>query len=301
MGGEIGPVRGGRSPRFGVLAFRDPGTASAPGTLLQRVQIVKGWIDANNQSQEKVYEVAGDANDGGSVDPATCATSGAGFESLCTVWQDPDFDASQRAFYYARVLENPTCRWSTYVCNGLNLDCSTPASVPAEYAECCNAAVPKTIQERAWSSPIWYRPETLTSLRGKLTTGQDAQRDTLRLQLTLGAVPQGFDLTTQDLTITLQGSSEIFRVTLPAGSVHQIRPGTFAYDDRSGSLGGVRSVRFLVRDSGQATLRLRTAPRAFPAVESTDQFLELTVRAGTAEIKSTPLWQATSQRLSTRS
>src|SRR6185369_7360616 len=68
MGSEIGPVRGERSPRFGVLAFRDPGTVSAPGAPLQRVQIVKGWIDANGQSQEKVFDVAGDAGNGASVD-----------------------------------------------------------------------------------------------------------------------------------------------------------------------------------------------------------------------------------------
>ncbi|MEO8602778.1 MAG: DUF3604 domain-containing protein [bacterium] len=300
MGGEIGPVSGARSPRFGVLAFRDPGTPSAPGTLLQRVQIVKGWIDANNQSQEKVYEVAGDANGGGSVDPATCATSGPGSESLCAVWQDPDFDPAQRAFYYARVLENPTCRWSTYVCNGLGLDCSVPGSVPAQYAECCNAQVPKTIQERAWSSPTWYRPEGVSRLRGRLAFGPDPQHGRLQLQLSLGAVPQGFDLATQDLTITVQGKSEILNVTLPAGTLRARGGGSFAYDDKQGSRGGLRSVRFTVRRSGQALLRIRTIPLAFPGLEQADQFFELTLRAGTAEIKSVPLWQAASQRLTLR-
>src|SRR3989449_10632620 len=86
MGGDIGPVRAGRSPRFGVLAFRDPGTPTAPGTPLQRVQIVKGWVDAGGQSHEKVFEVAGNPDNGAAVDTPTCAPSGTGFGSPCAVW-----------------------------------------------------------------------------------------------------------------------------------------------------------------------------------------------------------------------
>ena len=301
MGGEIGPVRGNRSPRFGVLAFRDPGTPSAPGGLLQRVQIVKGWVDANGQSQEKVFEVAGDADATATVDTATCEPSGPGAESLCAVWEDPEFDPSQRAFYYARLLENPSCRWSTYVCNGLNLDCAVPASVPAEYAECCNPAVPKTIQERAWSSPIWYRPEGPARLRGKLAFGSDPQRDVLQLTLTLGALPPGFDVATQDLVIALQDDDEVFRLTVPAGAMPQVSPGRYAWPAAAANAAGVRSLELQVRPTGQAILRLRTLPRAFPNADRTDHFMQLTVRAGTAEITTAPLWTATARRLTTRS
>src|SRR5439155_881859 len=84
--GHIGLRRGGRSPRFGVLAFRDPGTPTAPGTPLQRVQIVKGWVDAGGQSHEKVFEVAGNPDNGAGVNTATCTPSGTGFDSLCAVW-----------------------------------------------------------------------------------------------------------------------------------------------------------------------------------------------------------------------
>ncbi len=146
MGGDIGPVRRTRSPRFGVLAFKDPGTASSPGTQLQRMQIVKGWVDAAGQSHEKVFDVAGNPPNGDDVDTATCTPSGTGADSLCAVWSDPEFDASQRAFYYARVLESPTCRWSTYMCNAAGVDCANPATIPTGYDECCNPAVPKTIQ-----------------------------------------------------------------------------------------------------------------------------------------------------------
>ena len=100
---------------------------------------------------------AGDARNGATVDTDTCETSGPGFASLCSVWQDPDFQPQQSAFYYARVVQNPSCRWATYQCNAAQVDCSVPDNVPAEYADCCNASYPKTVQERAWTSPIWYR------------------------------------------------------------------------------------------------------------------------------------------------
>jgi hypothetical protein len=106
-----------------------------------------------------VFDVAGDPNNGASVDEATCATSGAGFASLCAVWEDASFDPAQRAFYYARVVQNPTCRWSAYQCNASG---HTPASCPLAssdpWAECCDAIYPRSIQERAWTSPIWYSP-----------------------------------------------------------------------------------------------------------------------------------------------
>src|SRR5262250_3346986 len=92
MGADIGPVSGRRSPRFGLLAFRDPGSPSLSGTPLQRAQIVKGWVDAAGQTHEKVFDVAGDANNGATVDTATCTASGPGADSLCAVWTDPEFN-----------------------------------------------------------------------------------------------------------------------------------------------------------------------------------------------------------------
>lgn len=150
MGGVL-PMRPSRSgpPRFLISALRDPGTALRPGTPLQRLQIVKGWVE-NGEGHFAVFDVAGDPENGASVDLETCAPSGTGFDSLCTVWSDPEFDPAQHAYYYARVVENPSCRWSTHTCNQM------PAG--ERHPSCDDPSVPKTIQERAWTSPIWHRP-----------------------------------------------------------------------------------------------------------------------------------------------
>ena len=150
MGGDLLPT-GETAPSFIVWAMRDP--LAAP---LQRVQVVKGWVDEGT-TQEMVYDVACsdgltvDAethqcpDNGAGVDLDTCAISdGVGAAELKTIWSDPDFDPSARAFYYLRVLENPTCRWSTW--DALRAGVEPRLDVAA------------TIQERAWSSPIWYTP-----------------------------------------------------------------------------------------------------------------------------------------------
>ena len=116
MGGDIGPELGKRSPRFAIQAQKDPGGLSTP---LQRAQVIKGWIDDDGLTYETVYEVAGDPNNGAGVDTDTCAETGTGFDTLCTVWEDPDFDPTQNAFYYVRVVENPVCRWHKRLCNSL--------------------------------------------------------------------------------------------------------------------------------------------------------------------------------------
>lgn len=140
------------APTFVLWALKDPDDAP-----LQRLQVVKGWMD-NGESKEQVFDVACSdgaipddtthrcPDNGAAVNLETCETSeGKGDVSLSTTWQDPKFDSQQGAFYYLRVLQNPTCRWSTFDANEAGLD----------YLE----DVPKTLQERAWSSPIWYDPE----------------------------------------------------------------------------------------------------------------------------------------------
>jgi hypothetical protein len=153
MGGDLPPPPAGAdAPVFAVQALRDPGTA-APGALLQRIQIIKGWADADGMFHQAVYDVAGDPQNGANVDPQTCAPRGSGFDSLCAVWRDPDFDPGRHAVYYARVLENPSCRWNAWQCLTMP-DSERPPS--------CSDETPKQIQERAWTSPIWYAPERRT-------------------------------------------------------------------------------------------------------------------------------------------
>ena len=148
MGSTLQAV-GNHQPTFLTWAVADPNTAQ-----LQRMQIIKGWLE-NGEHQEQVYDVA--CSDGLTVDPQThrCPDNGAqvdladcsttanvGAGELKTLWQDPNFIAGQEAFYYVRVLENPVCRWSTW-------DALRAGKAP-------RSDLPVTIQERAWSSPIWY-------------------------------------------------------------------------------------------------------------------------------------------------
>ena len=150
MGGDL-MVNSAEAPEFLVWATRD--TQSAP---LQRVQIIKGWLE-DGESHERVFDVA--CSDGLAVDPTShrCPDNGAkvnladcaisadrGAVELKTLWQDPEFDKNQKAFYYARALENPTCRWSTW-------DALRAGVEPRDNLDL-------VLQERAWSSPIWVRP-----------------------------------------------------------------------------------------------------------------------------------------------
>ena len=151
MGADLDGI-GQQTPSFFVWAVRDAFTAP-----LQRVQIIKGYIDDNGNPQEQVFDVA--CSDDGFPDPetyrcpdnnakvdiSTCAFSeDVGAAELKTFWSDPTFKSEQRAFYYVRALENPTCRWSTWDAVRNNVE---PRS-----------DMPKTIQERVWSSPIHYIP-----------------------------------------------------------------------------------------------------------------------------------------------
>jgi hypothetical protein len=150
MGADL-PPRAGASPSFLVSALADGGSAAFPGTPLQRLQVIKGWADAEGEHHQAVFDVAGNPANGASVDLDSCATRGEGYTQLCSVWQDPEFDSAQRAVYYLRAVENPSCRYSTWQCLSI-----PQAERPADCA--AGSPVRKIIQERAWSSPIWYSP-----------------------------------------------------------------------------------------------------------------------------------------------
>jgi hypothetical protein len=153
MGGDLpGRPDGVGAPSFMVFALKDP-----IGGNLDRIQVVKGWLDDQGETQERVYDVVWAGNRrvgsdgklpsiGNTVDAARATyTNSIGAAELGAVWTDPDFDPDQRAFYYARVIEIPTPRWSTY--DAFRYGVELPEGVPA------------STQERAYTSPIWYTPE----------------------------------------------------------------------------------------------------------------------------------------------
>jgi hypothetical protein len=153
MGGDLREAPAGTAPTFLVAALKDP-----LGANLDRIQIIKGWLDAKGDMHEKVYDVVwGDADKrqpgvdgklppvGSTVDVANATwTNTIGDPELITVWKDPDFDAHQRAFYYARVLEIPTPRWTAYDAKRFGVQ-PLPGTT-------------MVLQERAYTSPIWYTP-----------------------------------------------------------------------------------------------------------------------------------------------
>lgn len=163
MGGELFASEHARM-RLLVTAQQDPGTLDAPGMPLQKVQIIKGWVDDQGQTRERVFDVAGDSLSAADVDLSTCEPRGAGHARLCAVWEDPEFDPAQAAFYYSRVVENPSCRWSQRQCVAAGVVCSDPATVTRGHEGCCAPEHRPVIQERAWTSPVWYRPAAATSL-----------------------------------------------------------------------------------------------------------------------------------------
>jgi Protein of unknown function (DUF3604) len=300
MGGEIGAVRGDASPRFAVLAAKDPGTRNNPGTDLQRVQIIKGWVDADGQTHERVVDVAGDPDNGAGVNPATCATVGRGARELCTVWEDPDFDRTERAFYYARVVENPVCRWSTVVCKAAGVDpfaadCAAQASAAGTaFADCCltqddEAFLSPTVQERAWTSPVWYKPEAIAAVAGGVEYGSRPGTDRLTLRVRLGQSPIEDGAQRDDLIVAVSDDDEIFRVVIPAGTLVQEGSAprfTMPVGDDIDSL----AVDLLPH--GEALLTLQTADLDLSAADDVEHMVEVAVTVGSRRATHVRLWQA---------
>ncbi len=152
MGGDLNNAPSGKSPTFMIRAMRDPDNAN-----LDRVQVIKGWLDSNGKTNERIYDVA--VSDGRKIGrdgrcrtpvgntvniPDASYTNTIGDPLLTAFWVDSDFDAKQRAFYYVRVLEIPKPRWTAYDAKFFKI------KMPKDVA--------MTVQDRAYTSPIWYTP-----------------------------------------------------------------------------------------------------------------------------------------------
>lgn len=146
MGGTLpaGPAR------FWVIAEADPGDGVTPSVPLERLQLIRGRLDGEVVTTD-VIDIAGAADPTASV-TESCEPTGAGAARLCAVWEDVDHTDTTAAFWYARVVEVPTCRWQTHTCRAAGITC--PTDDPA-WAGCCDERAEVTLQERAWSSPIW--------------------------------------------------------------------------------------------------------------------------------------------------
>ena len=152
MGGDLSTAPQGKSPTFLVAALKDP-----IGANLDRIQVIKGWVDKKGETQERIYDVAV-SNDrvidadgrcktsvGSTVDvPSATWTNTIGAGEMITVWKDPDFDPLLQAFYYVRVIQIPTPRWTAY-------DVKFYSTKPLP-------GTSMTVTERAYTSPIWYTP-----------------------------------------------------------------------------------------------------------------------------------------------
>lgn len=151
MGGDLSNAPKGKAPTFLVAALRDPYSGN-----LDRIQIIKGWLDKKGETHEKVYDVvwSGDRKPGSdgklppvgnTVDVANATWKNSiGSPELITVWKNPDFDPNQKAFYYVRVIEIPTPRWTAYDAKRYGVKMADEVSM--------------ITQERAYTSPIWYTP-----------------------------------------------------------------------------------------------------------------------------------------------
>ena len=158
MGGDLTNAPKGKAPSFLVRAVKDP-----DGANLDRTQIIKGWQDKNGELHEKIYDVAlsddRKKNKDGKAPPVGSTvkveeasyTNSIGDSELAVVWQDPDFNKDELAFYYVRVLEIPTPRWTAYDAKFFGL-----TDIPDE--------VPMVTQERAYTSPIWYTPHDIAGI-----------------------------------------------------------------------------------------------------------------------------------------
>jgi hypothetical protein len=149
MGGSLPKNIGTDAPTLLVMAAADDHALATP---LEQIQIVKGWLNTDGEAQWRIYVAAGTSESLEEETAGSCEPPSGGERSLCTVWQDPEFNPHHPAFYYTRVVERPTCRWSTRECMSLPMN--------ERQMTCVDASLHTRVRQRAWTSPIWYYPDT---------------------------------------------------------------------------------------------------------------------------------------------
>ncbi|HZJ69691.1 MAG TPA: hypothetical protein VFF36_02080, partial [Planctomycetota bacterium] len=152
------------------------------------------------------------------------------------------------------------------------------------FEDCClnetnDAFASPIVRERAWTSPVWYRPEGVAKLAGQLRFGKEPGTDVLDVRLRLGA-DAPLDPDTQDLVLRISDDEDVALVTVPAGTLEQTKPGRFVYDRKSGALAGVRALTLALRGRSGGRLRFTTEPGDLSAVEAADHTVDVRLSSG---------------------
>jgi hypothetical protein len=146
-------------PQFAVWALKDVGQTGRQNVNLEKAQIIKVW-EEEGATQVKIFDLGPSVSKEDAIDMSTCEPKPKGHAQLCHHWQDPEFTPGNNALYYARIMQMPTCRWNAFQCVDQNINCESGESIPDGWEPCCEPSTQKSIQERAWTSPIWYDAST---------------------------------------------------------------------------------------------------------------------------------------------
>jgi hypothetical protein len=197
-------------------------------------------------------------------------------------------------------LENPTCRWSTLVCkeagvDPFSADCAAQAEAASEdFANCCireadDPFASPLVQERAWTSPIWYRPESIASVEGTITFGVERGDDALELTIRIGRLPPEIDTEPFKLEVALTDDDEIYRVDIPASAI--------ASSDQPTGVEELDAVSLVVEEDGSATLSLEASGLDLSNADRVEHAVKVSVMTSAYEGHQTRFWRTSGDQL----
>jgi hypothetical protein len=166
-----------------------------------------------------------------------------------------------------------------------------------EYRECCMNLAEKTVQERAWTSPVYYQPEGFGT-KGHIMFGNDPGTDRLKLELTIGRVPSELDVNANGLTVTISDDDVVYTATLPAGAMVEKSPGrVYVYADQAGSIAGIKKAKLRINKRGTGILTVEASGNDLSAAEVTNHRVDVQVASGTYDQTDSRYWAPINGRL----